>query len=168
MFLSCLISVIFYWLYKTRIRQSKINLGLFYLTITSLIFIISFFSCVFVSFTDIEFPNTYHYCQLSYPLELTVSISPLLIYPPFMTVKLDIFGIELLKVTGQGRILLERFTLFIIEGATFFSVIIFLINVTFVLICLLLIAILFKKVPKLLKKLPIEQVGHSLDSTLFS
>jgi hypothetical protein len=160
MFLSCLICVIFYWLYKTRIRQSKINLGLFYLTITSLIFIISFFSCVFVCFNDITFPNTYHYCLLSYPLGLTVSISPLLIYPPILTLKLDIFGIELVKVTGQGRILLERYTILIIEGTTLFSVFIFLINTTFVLIILLLIAIFLKKYPKVLKKLPIEQEGH--------
>ena len=127
--------MLLYWIYKSKIKQNKVNLGVFYFSIASIIFVISFFSSVFTCFiTDIA---NYHYCPLSYPLELTVYISPLLVYPPLMTLRLNIFGIEIAKIFPLIGTQLGRHTIVFIEGWTmFFTSILFLINFTFVLFCL--------------------------------
>ena len=142
-FLSLLISMILYWIYKTRIKQSKINLRLFYLSIASIIFVISFISSTFTCFiTDIA---NYHFCPLSYPLELTAYLSPLFIYPPLMTLRLNIFGIEIAKIFPVFGTQLGRHAIVFIEGWTmFFTSIIFLMNITFVLFCLLILHIAAK------------------------
>lgn len=60
--------------------------------------------------------------------------------------KLNIFGIELLKFTGQGVILLEGYTFVIIEWVTIFCAsIIFLVNLTFTFLCLLLLYFVTKR-----------------------
>jgi hypothetical protein len=141
-----LICIILYWIYKIKIKPSKVKLGIFYLTISSIIFGVSFISSSFILFVGGIFGLSSYYLPLSFPLEMSLVVSPLAIYPPIIIMRLDIFGIEIININGQFVSHRLAETLVIVDGITLiFTSIIFLINITFVFFCLLIFYIIDKK-----------------------
>ncbi|MFW9951105.1 MAG: hypothetical protein ACFFKA_13385 [Candidatus Thorarchaeota archaeon] len=117
-----------------------------YSILTLLILALSYFSSSLVWFADCELGCLYYYDPLSYPLELSVSVSPLAIYPPIMTLRLNLFGIEILKINGQFGIQSFTETQFIIEHLTLMVMLtIFLINLVSVSISISLLYIVDKR-----------------------
>ncbi|NHJ22698.1 MAG: hypothetical protein EAX91_17275 [Candidatus Lokiarchaeota archaeon] len=127
-------------------KPSKVKLGLFYLTLSSIIFGVSFISSSFIWFNGGMFGLSSYYLPLSFPLDMSLEVSPLAIYPPIITMRLDIFGIDIINIYGQYSIHRLTETIIIVEGITLiFTSVIFLINITFVFLCLLIMYIVDKR-----------------------
>ena len=127
-------------------KPSKVKLGLFYLTLSSIIFGVSFISSSFIWFNGGMLGLSSYYLPLSFPVEMSLEVSPLAIYPPIITMRLDIFGIDIINIYGLYSIHRLTETIIIVEGITLiFTSVIFLINITFVFLCLLIMYIVDKR-----------------------
>jgi hypothetical protein len=116
------------------------------MVIFSIVFGISYISSSFIWYAGGQFGLYYYFSPLSFPLEFSVEISPLLIWPPSMTLRLNLFGIEIFKGNGFFINKSNNDFQFIFEGVTLIiTVIILLINIAFVLVCLLILYIVDKR-----------------------
>jgi len=88
----------------------------------------------------------HYFSPISFPIEFSVQVSALMIWPPLMRLRLNLFGIEIFKTYGAFIIESNTEFQYILEGATFIiTIIIFLINIAFVFVCLLILYIVDKR-----------------------
>ena len=138
--------MILYWIYKTKIKPSKIKLSILYLVIFLIVSGVSYISSSCLWFVEGGFGSCYYFSPLSFPLEFSVQVSALMIWPPLMRLRLNLFGIEIFKTYGAFIIESNTEFQYILEGATFIiTIIIFLINIAFVFVCLLILYIVDKR-----------------------
>ena len=154
--------MILYWIYKVKVKQNKINLGILYLIIFSVTLCISYISSILIWFVEpvpwewltpgfrpyVGALFCYHFFPLSFPLEATSYIIWGMPYNPVYgcIFRLDIFGIPIMDLRSIFSIQELTDTHLIIGVITLISTIItFLINFAFVFVGLAILYIIDKK-----------------------
>jgi hypothetical protein len=134
-----------------------------YLILSLSIFGISYLSSAFIWFADGPVDSLYYYYPLSFPLEVTAYTPPILVYPSYVEFRLNIFLIPIIEISGSFGI--ERLSETVVfpripfELTLNFTLILFLINMIYVVVSLLILSIILKKVSEVRKGLPHEQEG---------